>query len=267
MKRLFITLLCCGRVDLLEKTLASFFKRCKDIRSYEVHAIVSDDSGDKILNTRIKEIVEKFFPINSIKFRFGENVGQAASFWHLSNLVKESYSDQDLCFILEEDWIFAEDFEIREIELAFGVSDKFRVVSAVLRSDVDKFETYPASGYNIVESLDPRLILIAPKKMQGFARLKGDCPHNEIICFHPGAILAKDVARYAEHYNLKDLVFIKESAERLLGLITPGMRAFIVDKTYTVHTGDYRIYSVFPGAKVRNGVKMVNIDEIKSKLS
>lgn len=38
-----------------------------------------------------------------------------------------------------------------------------------------------------------------------------------------------------------------------------------LDKSYVNHTGNYRIFSVFEGAKVRNGMKILNLEEYKKR--
>jgi len=264
---LFICLLCCGRIELLEKTLRSFKQNCVDLNDYELKIIVSDDSGDSFLNEGVKRKVADFFKDNcEINYRFGENVGQAASYWHISNIINQyAPSENDVAFTLEEDWEFVEEFRIKD--LAKIIENKNPpTVAAVLRTDVDNFESYPYSGYNIYDKNNFEM-LIASKEYTKHCKISGNSPHNDIISFHPGLINAKLAASYSKHYSLGELIRIKESSEKLLGVIAPGLRSFILDKSYANHTGDYRIFSVFEGAKIRNGMKILNLEEYKRKIT
>jgi len=263
---LFICLLCCGRVELLQKTLLSFKKKCLDLNDYQLIIIVSDDSGDSFLNEEIKNKVNDVFKEFNCKinYRFGKNVGQAASYWHISNIINQyKISEDDASFTLEEDWEFIEDFSIKNLSKI--IENKTPPVhAAVLRTDVDNFDSYPSSGFNIYEKNETELI-ISTKEFSKYCRISGNSPHNDIISFHPGLIKAELAAKYSRHYSLKNLVKIKESSERLLGLIAPGLRSFVLDKSYANHIGNYRIFSVFEGAKIRNGMKILNLEEYKQK--
>ena len=108
--------------------------------------------------------------------------------------------------------------------------------------------------------------MIAPSDLSHFAYARGSCVHDEIVCFHPGILKWKSVFPYIVNYEYNSLIHIKESAEKLLGLITAGFRAYSIDHVYSKHTGNYRLHSVFPGAKIRNGVSMKSAAELLSKL-
>ncbi len=266
--KLFLCLLCCGRIELLKETLQSFIKNCSDLQDYDLHVVVSDDSGDEELNAMIVNIVDNQFPQSKKYFRFGENVGQAASYWHISNLIKNlDFDENDLTFMLEEDWKFTDNFSIKTLKENLNSTFKFQnslinFCAVILKTDVDDFEKYPSYGYNIAE-FNKNVIIIAPPDLQFVSKTKGNCVHNDIISFHPHLMKAKDVTRYCQKYELKDLIRMKESAEKLLGKITEGLRVFVIDKVYAMHTGIYRIHSVFPGAKIRAGISIIDIDDYK----
>ena len=263
--KIYLILLCCGRSDLLSLTLSSFVQNCKDIRDHEIHVIISDDSGDLDLNSRIEKISKEMLSnlAKTFTFRSGKNVGQAASYWQCIDLIRKSDAkDQDIVFLIEEDWKFLQEFKISDLSktLSEKVSNQ-DIASVTLKCDVDNFHEYKNNGYNLV--FHESYFIYVPRSLSHLAYTTGECVHNEIICFHPHAILWKNAKRYTEKYDHENLIHIRESAEKLLGLITPGMRVFYQDKIYAEHTGDYRIISVFPGAKIRKGVTMISIDEAK----
>lgn len=266
-EKLFICLLCCGRVDLLKETLISFKEKCLDLKNYELYFIVSDDSGDSLLNEKIKDTVESIYfeSRQGENYRFGPNVGQAASFWKcVENIKKFNPKDNDIIFILEEDWLFVEPFTIDELNC--GLNDKIqgeKICSMTLKSDVDNFDDFKRQGYNLVDHNE--YFVIAPANLSHLASSRGNCIHNEIICFHPGALQWRNVSPYAEVYEYDSLIHIKESAEKLLGLVALGLRAYIKKNIYSKHIGDYRLHSVFPGAKIRKGVSMKSVTELLSK--
>ena len=263
--KVYLVLLCCGRADLLSLTLSSFVNFCKDISDHEIHVVISDDSGDVELNKRVEKVTRENLKdhVRSFTFRNGKNVGQSASYWQCINLIsKTGANDDDVVFLLEEDWNFLQDFKISDLSrtLKEKIQDH-EVASVALKCDVDNFHEYESNGYNLVSH--ENYFIYVPGSLSYLAYSRGNCVHNEIICFHPHAILWKKAKKYVDEYDHEKLIHIRESAERLLGLITPGMRVFHKDKVYAEHTGDYRIISVFPGAKIRKGVSMISIDEAK----
>lgn len=270
--KVFLCLLCCGRIELLKETIETFKANCSDISNYDLHLIVSDDSGDSDLNHKIKSLIENSFPASKLYFRFGENIGQVGSYWYVSKLIDEvKIEDNDLVFMLEEDWKFVEKFSIcdlsNRLNSFFSFQDQLiNYCAVILKSDVDDFEKYIGYGYNIAKFTNDE-ITIAPPNLQFICNFKGNCVHNDIISFHPHLMKAKDVARYSKEYDLMSLIGLKQSAEKLLGKITNGLRTFIIDKVYAIHTGNYRIHSVFPGAKIRAGVSIVNINDYKRNLN
>lgn len=269
MRNLFLCFLCCGRADLLQETVSSFKEKCLNLDQFKVHVVVSDDSGDEFLNSRIEEVLRNSLGdiTNSFSFRFGTNVGQAASYWKcVENIEKLNPREEDLVFLIEEDWRFTEAFDV--LGLKDVLSEKIsgeEIASATLKCDVDNFHEYHQQGYNLVHH--NKYFVVAPRDLRHLAYTSGECVHNEIICFHPTVMLWNRVINYKKRYSCDSLIHIKESAEKLLGIITKGLRAYIVDKVYAVHTGSYRLHSVFPGAKIRNGVTMTNVSDLKQKFS
>lgn len=87
----------CGRVDLLEKTLDSFFKFNKHpIERY----LIIDDSGDKVVHRECRKLNKKYDGV--LEFIFNKtNIGQAASIDKAYSKVKTPY-----IFHCEEDWEF-----------------------------------------------------------------------------------------------------------------------------------------------------------------
>lgn len=267
MKNLFLCILCCGRHDLLEVTLKSFIEKCIDFKDYSVRVVASDDSGDEQLNEKINYILHGYLKTcsKSIQLRIGKNVGQAASYWHCVDIIsKHDVNDNDVILLLEEDWEFTEEFRISEMSSALDEKiHNEEIASVTLRCDVDNFHEYPRFGYNLLQHKD--YFVVAPSALSHYAIVRGQCPHNEIICFHPHLIKWNKMKNYSK-LSLTELVHIKESAERLLGIHTSGFRLYMVNKIYANHIGDYRLLSVFPGAKLRNGVKMVDIAEFKNRI-
>lgn len=268
-QKLFLCLLCCGRVDLLNETLLTFKENCLNLEKFDLHVVVSDDSGDEFLNSKIENLVKFLFNdiCSSFTFRYGPNIGQAASFWRcVENIEKQNPNDNDIIFLLEEDWKFVNSFDLLELDSILQTKIyNADVASLTLKCDVDNFHEYKNQGYNLVNH--ERFFIIAPKELSSLAYITGNCPHNEIICFHPSIIPWQKVREYKHKYSYQSLVHIRESAERLLGVITHGLRVFVIDNQYAVHTGNYRLHSVFPGAKIRNGVVMTNLSDLKANLT
>jgi hypothetical protein len=132
-------------------------------------------------------------------------------------------------------------------------------------TDVDNFETYKSQRYNIgLITVDK--ITILPDSLCPDA--KNSCPHTNIISFHPHLMRWSTAREYIEFFKGTDLKGIKQSAEKLLGDAVqskyPGAVTFLKGRIYANHIGSYRVYSVFPGAKLRQGVTLVSASEIKA---
>ena len=115
LNKVFITLLCCGRVELLDLTLKTFIQNCIDLKKHEIHVVVSDDSEDLELNSKIEEVTKKHLNkfATTFSFRFGKNVGQAASYWKCIELISRLKPNvDDVVLLLEEDWQFISEFSI-----------------------------------------------------------------------------------------------------------------------------------------------------------
>ena len=99
----------CGRVDLLEKTLTSFFK----YNTYPIEKyILIDDSADEKVFEDIKKLNQKFGNIFDLHFNH-EKLGQTKSIDKVYSMV-----DTDYIFHCEDDWEFYDsDFIEKSIEI------------------------------------------------------------------------------------------------------------------------------------------------------
>ena len=106
MEKITFVLTSCGRFDLLEKTLDSFFK----FNNYSIDQyLLIDDSGNKDIQNKIKLKYQDRF-----EFIFNEQrIGQINSIDKIYNKIKNEY-----IFHCEDDWEFyRSDFIKESIEL------------------------------------------------------------------------------------------------------------------------------------------------------
>jgi hypothetical protein len=248
---LHILILSCGRSNLLRETLRTFHNKAKDIKNYNIIYHIHEDSADVDLSERCHKEVSNYAQFNTELYFMSEqeNIGQSASYMQLLQSVdKHSKNDNDLLFLLEDDWQFISDFYISRLSniLQYKTTAS-NIIASILRTDVDNFHTYQEQGYNICKYNRDEMIIL-PDCLKNEAISIGDCAHSNIISFHPHLILWKYAKVFLKKYENQNLNKINHSAEKMLG---------------ANHIGNYRIHSVFAGAKIRSGVSVVDVETAK----
>lgn len=165
-----IILTSCGRFDLLERTLDSFFK----FNTYPVGKFIVYDDSDTIKG--LQDLSGKY---PDIEFHFGDKrIGQIEALCYLMRHVTTPYY-----FSIEDDWEF---YRPGFIEDSIALMDKHpEVMQCWLREHDD------TNGHPIIKYNDSISYMSTKYEWKGFSfnpgvrRLVDYVPYNTLTTFHP----------------------------------------------------------------------------------
>ncbi len=223
-----VVLTSCGRIDLLEKTIDSFFA----MNTYPINQfILIDDSGQKNILLRLNQLILKYsFPIQLI---FNEkNIGQIQSIDKAYEIVESEY-----VFHCEDDWEFFEK-DFIEISLNILKSDP-TVINVWLRSHED------TNGHPI--DLSEKKIT---KDGIGYYLMKTGYLENwHGFVFNPSLKRMSDLRKFSPFSKLEVLIPKGKKRQLFIGeedlsvyFFNAGYRGSITDRTagFVKHIGQNR---------------------------
>ncbi|MDD7806043.1 MAG: glycosyltransferase [Endozoicomonas sp. (ex Botrylloides leachii)] len=154
-----VVITCCGRIDLLKKTLASFF----EFNTYPIKKIIIvEDASDNSIHSVIPEEHKNFFSIIINE----KNIGQIRSIDKAYALV-----DTDYIFHCEEDWEFYRKYFIEDSKLILNSNSN--IYQVWLRSyfhDIRRDYPFHTLGEDIsYHNVRAYRLLSSNPKWQGFS--------------------------------------------------------------------------------------------------
>ena len=255
MKTLNTFFLCCGRDDLLQKTVNSYIEKVVKVNTnFSFNFIIYDDSGNNNKQLCIQKIIDKELNKYKTKFVFSKkNLGQSSAVLKL--LRSSELNNEDYVFFCEEDFEFVEDVSIQEMIDVWEQksTNEIEIRQVVLLTDAYEKHEVSIEGLisakkNII-SYDSKYFILGTNKHKDICKIHfGAGSVNDDYCFHPHITKFK-------YLNVFDETHITHTScgEDVIGLNGLNYcRLFIIDRTYANHIGDYRYYSVFQGARARS---------------
>lgn len=199
MKDITVILTCCNRVDLLRKTLESFFK----LNTYPIKEFLAHNDGDDRLFLAIRER----YPY--IKWHFSnQRIGYAASLDRLLSLVQTDY-----VFSTEDDWTYYRNPGFIEKSLKI-LEENPHIHQVWIRDDTD--HRHPLNGTEIISGIPVRSVKHGyHKHWNGWSWNPGLRRTNDIRKFFPNGLVEHrdeiDQAKHVQQFDYKAVSLVDGS--------------------------------------------------------
>lgn len=203
MKEVTVILTACNRVDLLRRTLDSFFK----MNTYPIKEFLGHNDGDD----RLFNSIHQRYP--QIQWHFsGKRIGYAASLDKLLSMVTTEY-----VFSTEDDWLYYRNpgFIEKSMQILESNPDIHQVW---IRDDTDHH--HPLNGAEVINGVQVRSVKHGyHKHWNGWSWNPGLRRMSDIKRFFPNGLIEHrdeiDQARHVQQYDYKAVSLVESTIKHL----------------------------------------------------
>jgi hypothetical protein len=205
MKPVTVILTCCNRIDLLKRTLDSFF----EMNTYPITEFLAHNDGDDRL---FRNIYQRY---PQIKWEFsGQRIGYARSLDKLLSKVSTEY-----VFSSEEDWLYYKNPGF--IERSMDVLENWPEINQVwIRDSTD--HGHPLGDTYTICNYEVRPVLTNYKKIwHGFSLNPGLRRMSDMKRFFPNGLAncgdgdEATLSQHVKHFNYQAVSLVKSSIKHI----------------------------------------------------
>lgn len=199
MKDITVILTCCNRVDLLRKTLDSFFS----MNTYPIKEFLAHNDGDQRL---FKDIIQKY---PQIKWHFsGQRIGYAASLDKLISMVTTEY-----IFSTEDDWTYHQNPGFIERSMKI-LEENPNIHQCWIRDSIDHH--HPLNGIEVISGIEVQGVKHGyHKHWNGWSWNPGLRRVSDIKTFFPNGLIEHrdeiDQAKHVQQFNYRAVSMVQSS--------------------------------------------------------